>query len=102
MTRIFLIALVSILALGCKKTSDDDITLYKWKRDLYRARVQSDEPAVFYSKNPSIRSNPSAIFLSSGTVVLTEYRKDKQQDSIYKASGGMQVYKYEKLERVGN
>ncbi len=99
MTKNLSIVLLLFLAFGCKKFSDDDTTLYRWKRDLYRARVRNDNPAVFYSRDPKITSNPDAVFLSSDYVVLTEYRKDKQQDSIYKASGMMQVYKYEK---VGN
>lgn len=98
MAKNFLIVLMVFLAFGCKKYSDDDATLYKWKRDLYRARVQNDNPAMFYSRDPKILGNPDAIFLSSDHVVLTEYRKDKQQDSIYKASGRMQVYKYEKVD----
>ena len=88
--------LLLIVALGCKKFSDDDTTPYRWKRDLYRARVQNDNPAVFYSRDPKITGNPDAVFLSTDYVVLTEYRRDKQQDSIYKASGRMQVYKYQK------
>jgi hypothetical protein len=102
MVKNFIIALLLIIALGCKKNSTEDITLYKWKRDLYRALVQKEEPAVFYSSDPKIARNPNAIFLSSDNVVLTEYRKDIQQDSIYKASGGTRVYKYEKLENVSN
>ena len=98
MTRNLLIALIVILFLGCKKDSSDDTTVYKWKRDLYRARVQNDGPALFFSKDPKVKSNPDAIFLTADVVFLTEYRKDKQQDSIYKASAGMQVYKYEKEE----
>jgi len=97
MAKKLLIALALFLAFSCKKYSDDDTTPYKWKRDLYRARVQNDNPAMFYSRDPKISGNPDAIFLSSDYVVLTEYRKDKQQDSIYKASGRMQVYKYEKI-----
>lgn len=102
MAKNLFIAFLLILALGCKKYSDDDVTRYKWKRDLYRARVQNDEPAVFYSRDPKIAKNPDAIFLSSDYVILTEYRKDKQQDSIYKASGRMLAYKYEKIEKAGN
>lgn len=104
MTKNILIALLLIVALGCKKDkfSDDDTNLYKWKRDLYRAPVQKEKPALFYSRDGKLETNQTAIFLSSDFVVLTEYRKDKQQDSIYKASGKMQVYKYEKLERVGD
>lgn len=103
MKKKILISLVLIVALGCKKTkfSDDNTNLYKWKRDMYRAPVQKDEPSLFYSRNGTLARNNSAVFISSDFVVLTEYLKDKQQDSIYKASGGMQVYKYEKLERVG-
>ncbi|WP_276089817.1 hypothetical protein [Pedobacter sp. JY14-1] len=98
MARNLLIALLLLVAFGCKKKfSDDDTTLYKWKRDLYRARVKDDGPAIFYSRDPKVSRNPDAVFLSSEEVVLTEYRKDKQQDSIYKASGKTQVYKYEKI-----
>lgn len=100
MKRNLLIALILCVALVCKKDSDDDITLYKWKRDLYRARVQAEKPAVFYSKDPKIIGNPDAVFLSSDYVTLTEYRKDKQQDSIYRVSSRIQVYKYEKIETV--
>ncbi|WP_316791853.1 hypothetical protein [Pedobacter frigoris] len=104
MTKNILIALLLTIALGCKKNkfSDDDTNFYKWKRDLYRAPVQKDEPALFYSRDGKIAANLSGIFVSSDFVILTEYRKDKQQDSIYKASGKMQVYKYEKLERAGD
>jgi hypothetical protein len=98
MSKNFLLALLLFIALGCKKNGDNDITPYKWKRDLYRARVQSDGPAVFYSKDPSVSKNPDAIFLSSGYVILTEHRKNEQQDSIYNASGRTQVYKYEKVD----
>ncbi|MGY4384730.1 hypothetical protein ACVWYN_001764 [Pedobacter sp. UYP24] len=104
MAKSFLITLLLILALGCKKLkfSDDDTNLYKWKRDLYRAPVEKEKPAIFYSRDGRVGSNQKAIFLSSDFVILTEYRKDLQQDSIYNASGKTQVYKYEKVERVGN
>ncbi|MCD0488796.1 hypothetical protein LPB86_11175 [Pedobacter sp. MC2016-14] len=98
MARNLLIVSLLFLVFGCKKYSDDDTTFFKWKRDLYRARVQNDNPALFYSRDPKISGNPDAIFLSTDFVVLTEYRKDLQQDSIYKASGGMQVYKYNKVD----
>ncbi|HMI04996.1 MAG TPA: hypothetical protein VK541_21095 [Pedobacter sp.] len=102
MTKNILIALLLIIALGCKKNkfSDDDTNLYNWKRDLYRSSVEKEKPAMFYSREGKIETNQNAIFVSSDFVVLTEYRKDKQQDSIFKASGKMLVYKYEKLERV--
>jgi hypothetical protein len=102
MTKSALIAMLLIVTLGCKKNtfSDDDTNFYKWKRDLYRAQVQTDGPALFYSREGKVGTNQEAIFISSDFVVLTEYGKDKQQDSIYKASGRMQVYKYEKLEGV--
>ncbi|WP_449438362.1 hypothetical protein [Pedobacter steynii] len=61
-----------------------------------------EEPALFYSRDGQIGENRLAILVSSDYVILTEYRKDKQQDSIYKASGKMQVYKYEKVERVND
>ncbi|MES2826683.1 MAG: hypothetical protein V4687_00945 [Bacteroidota bacterium] len=101
MNKNIVLALLLIGTLGCKKDiafSEDDTTLYKWKRDLYRAAVQKDEPALFLSRTGGTSwSDKSAIFISSDVVVLTEYKKDKQQDSIFKASGKMQVYKYEKL-----
>lgn len=102
MTKTLLIAMLLMVALGCKKYSNDDSTLFKWKRDSYRAIVKNDEPAVFYSRDPKVTGDPGAVFLSSDLVVLTEFRKDQQQDSIYKASGRMQVYKYEKLEMVAD
>jgi len=98
MAKNILAVILLVIALGCKKNSDDDITLYRWKRDLYRARVQSEGPAVFYSKDPSVSRNPDAIFLSTGYVILTEHRKNIQQDSIYNASGRTQIYKYEKVD----
>lgn len=55
---------------------------------------------MFYSRKGGTEADQRAILVSSEFVVLTEYRKDKQQDSIFKASGKMLVYKYEKLERV--
>jgi hypothetical protein len=97
MVKNYLVAILLVMALGCKKYSDDNITPYKWKRDLYRARVQSEGPAVFYSKDPNVTKNPDAIFLSSSYVILTEYLKNKQQDSIYNASGRTQIYKYKKV-----
>ena len=99
MTKNILLALLLIVALGCKKDkfSDDDTTLYEWKRDLFRASIPRDGPAMFLSKEGRLEDNRSAILLSSDIVILTEYRKDKQQDSVYKASGKMQVYKYEKI-----
>lgn len=103
MTKNILIPLLLIIALGCKKDikfSDDDTNLYQWKRDLYRSSVEKEKPAMFYSRNGKTASDQPAIFVSSDFVVLTEYDKDKQQDSIFKASGKMLVYKYEKLERV--
>lgn len=104
MKKHILIAFLLLVALGCKKNkfSDDDTNVYKWKRELFRAQVQKEEPASFFSRDGKLATNRSAIFISSDVVILTEYRKDKQQDSIYRASGNMQVYKYEKLERVGN
>lgn len=103
MTKNILIALLLIMALGCKKSkfSDDDTNLYNWKRDLYRSSVEKEKPAIFYSREGKIETNRNAIFVSSDFVVLTEYRKDRQQDSIFKASGKMLVYIYEKLERAG-
>jgi hypothetical protein len=98
MAKNFLIVMLFIITFGCKKNSDDDITIYRWKRDLYRARVQSEGPAVFYSKDPNVLLNQDAIFLSSSYIVLTEHRKNIQQDSIYNASGRTQIYKYEKVK----
>jgi hypothetical protein len=104
MAKNILIALLLIVALGCKKNkfSDDNTNLYKWKRDLYRAQVQKEEPASFYSRDGNLASNQQAILISSDFVILTEYHRDQQQDSIFKASGRMQVYKYEKIEKVDN
>ena len=102
MKKTLFIFMLVIVAFGCKKFSNDDTTLYKWKRDSYRAKVRNDEPAVFYSRDPKVTGDPGAVFLSSEHVALTEYHKDQQQDSIYKASGRMLVYKYEKLERLVN
>jgi len=104
MTKYILIALLIIAALGCKKNkfSDDDTTLYKWKRDLYRAQVLKEGPASFFSRDGKVENNHQAILISSDVVILTEYRKDLQQDSIFKATGRMQVYKYEKVETVSN
>ena len=105
MTKNILIALLLIMVLGCKKDikfSDDDTNLYNWKRELYRSSVEKEKPAMFISRNGGTASDQPAIFVSSDFVVLTEYRKDIQQDSIFKASGKMLVYKYEKLERAGD
>ncbi|NRF38182.1 hypothetical protein [Pedobacter foliorum] len=104
MAKNILIALLLIVALGCKKNkfSDDNTNLYKWKRDLYKAPVQKEDPASFYSKDGGLASNWRAIFISSDFVILTKYSRDKQQDSIFKASGRMQIYKYEEIEKVGN
>jgi len=104
MTKNFLLALLLIVALGCKKSkfSDDDTNLYNWKRGLYRSVVLKEEPAMFYSREGRVGTNGNAILISSDIVILTEYRKDKQQDSIYRASGKMQVYRYEKMEKAGD
>jgi len=99
MAKNFLVALLLMISLGCKKIGDDNVTPYKWKRDLYRARVSDEGPAVFNSKDPSVAKSPDAIFLSSSTVILTEHRKNEQQDSIFNASGRTQVYKYEKMDK---
>lgn len=96
MAKSFLVALLLIIALGCKKKGDDDTTPYKWKRDMYRARVKNDGPATFNSKDPSVSQNADAIFLSTSYIILTEHRKNEQQDSIFNASGRTLVYKYEK------
>ncbi|MBB6237963.1 hypothetical protein HDC90_002589 [Pedobacter sp. AK013] len=98
MAKIFLVAMLLVITLGCKKNGDDDITPYRWKRDLYRARVQSESPAVFNSKDPNVSLNKDAIFLSTSYVTLTAHRKNIQQDSIYNASGRTQIYKYEKVD----
>lgn len=104
MAKNILIALLLIVALGCKKNkfSDDNTNLYNWKRDLYRAQVQKEEPASFYSRDGEVASNQHAILISSDFVILTKYSRDKQQDSIFKASGRMQIYKYEEIEKIGN
>ncbi len=102
MAKNIFIVLLMILGTGCKKSqfSSDDINLFKWKRDLYRTQVQKEQPASFYSKDGKVASNQNAILVSSDIIVLSEYRKDRQQDSIYIATGKMQIYKYEKLEKV--
>jgi hypothetical protein len=66
MTKNFLIVLLLILALGCKKNkfSDDDTNLYKWKRDLYRAPVQKEEPALFYSRDGQVGENRQGLKIS--------------------------------------
>jgi hypothetical protein len=104
MKKNILLVLLLVVAIGCKKDkfSDDDTTVYEWKRDLYRASLPKEGPAIFLSRYGKLEDSHSAILLNSDLVILTEYRKDKQQDSIYKASGKMQVYKYEKNERVGD
>jgi hypothetical protein len=104
MIKKFVLLLILVSTLGCKKDiefSDDNTNLYRWKRDFYRAGVQKDAPAFFLSRNGGgTWSTASGILVSSDVVVLTEFRKDKQQDSIFKASGKMRIYQYEKLERV--
>lgn len=98
MLKYFVAAMLLVTIFGCKKNGDDDITTYRWKRDLYRARVHSEGPAVFYSKDPNVSGNQDAIFLSSSFVILTEHRRNIQQDSIYNASGRTQIYKYGKVD----
>lgn len=104
MAKNILIALLLILVIACKKDpfSTEDTTSYKWKRDLYRAQAQKEEPAAFYSRDGGVATNQQPILVKSDFVVLTEYRKDKQQDSIFNSSGKMLIYKYEKLEKVSN
>lgn len=95
MARNFLLVLVLILALGCKKNNDhDDTMVYKWKRDLYRAIVTNEGPAVLGSSDPRLRD---AIYMETDFVFLTDAQKSKQQDSIFKASARMLAYKYEKV-----
>jgi hypothetical protein len=103
MKNIFL-ALLLIVAIGCKKDkfSDDDTTLYQWKRDLYRASLPKEGPAMFLTKEGGLEDGHGSLFLSSDLVILTEYRRDKQQDSIFRSSGRMQVYKYEKKDKISN
>lgn len=98
MTKNVFAVMLLVTIFGCKKPGDDDITAYRLKRDLYRARVHSEGPAVFYSKDPNVSGNQDAIFLSSSFVILTEHRKNIQQDSIYNASGRTQIYKYGKVD----
>ncbi|MHA4895749.1 hypothetical protein ACXZ1K_13430 [Pedobacter sp. PWIIR3] len=102
MKKNILLAFLLVIAIGCKKQefSKDDTNLYKWKRELYRAPVDKEGPAMFYNREGKIGTDHTAVFLNSDFVVLTEYRKDKQQDSIYRASAKVLVYKYEKLENV--
>jgi predicted RNA-binding protein YlxR (DUF448 family) len=96
MLRNFFLALILILALGCKKNNGDDVTVYKWKRDLYRAVVTNEGPAVLTSSNPKLNKS---IYVDTDFVLLTEAQKSKQQDSIFNASARMLAYKYEKLNR---
>ena len=104
MAKNILFALLLVLVIACKKDkfSSDDTTAYKWKRDLYRAQVQKEEPAAFYSRDGGLATNQQPIHIKSDFVVLTEYRKDKQQDSMFNSSGKMLIFKYEKLEKAGN
>lgn len=104
MAKNILTAFLLVLVIACKKDpfSTDDTNVFKWKRDLYRAQVQKEEPAAFYSRNGRVATNRQAILITSDFVVLTEYRKDKQQDSMFNSSGKMLIYKYEKLEKAGN
>lgn len=67
-----------VMIFSCKKNGDDDRIGYRWKRDLYRAWVYSEGPAVFYSKDLNVSGNQDAIFLSSDFVTLTEHRKNIQ------------------------
>jgi len=96
MRRNFLLVLILILALGCKKNNDDDTTVYKWKRDLYRAIVTNEGPAILTSSNPKLNRS---IYVDTDFVFLTEAQKSKQQDSIFNASARMLAYKYEKADR---
>ena len=98
---IFLLVLL-VVGFSCKKTSDDDIIQYSWNRELFRARVHQDGPATFGDKDPRVVRNKDVIFIQADVVILTEFRKDQQQDSIFIASGRTLVYKYEKMKRVGN
>jgi hypothetical protein len=104
MAKNTLIALLLVLVIACKKDqfSTDDTNSYKWKRDLYRAQVQKEEPAAFYSREGGVATNQQSIVIRSDFVVLTEYCKDKQQDSMFNASGKMLIFKYEKLEQAGD
>nr|WP_068888009.1 hypothetical protein [Pedobacter panaciterrae] len=96
MLRNFFLALILILELGCKKNNGDDVTVYKWKRDLYRAVVTNEGPAVLTSSNPKLNKS---IYVDTDFVLLTEAQKSKQQDSIFNASARMLAYKYEKVNR---
>lgn len=92
--RFFLLVVMIILVTGCKKDNGDDTTVYKWRRDLYRASVKKDGPAILASSDPPVNLS---IYISTDFVFLTEAKKNKQQDSIFKVSSRMLAYKYEKL-----
>ncbi|WP_285008668.1 hypothetical protein [Pedobacter faecalis] len=97
---IFLIPLLLAVSACKKEYSNDDVTLYTWKRELYRARVHPDGPATFSNSDPKVVRNTDAVFMREDIIILTEYKKDRQQDSIFNASGRTMAYKYKKLDRV--
>lgn len=96
MKRNFLLVLLVVFALGCKKDKGDDTTVYNWKRELYRGAITKDGPALVGSSEVVIGTN--AVYVSTDYVFLTERQKNAQRDSIYNASGRMFAYKYEKAK----
>lgn len=96
MARNFLLVLLMIFALACKKENGDDNTVYNWKRDLYRGAITKEGPALVGSTDLVI--SPNSIYVSSDYVSLTERQKNLQKDSIYRASGRMFAFKYEKVK----
>lgn len=41
---------------------------------------------------------PGSVYVSTDFVALTEHQKNKRKDSIYRASGRMFAFKYEKVK----
>lgn len=92
----FLMVALVVFAWGCKKDNADDTTIYNWKRDLYRGAITKEGPALVGSSEITISTD--AVYVSSDYVFLTERQKNKQKDSIYRASGRMFAFKYEKIK----
>jgi hypothetical protein len=92
----FLMIGLVVFAWGCKKDSSDDNTVYNWKRDLYRGAITKEGPALVGSTDMVIA--PNSVYVSTDFVALTEHQKNKQKDSIYRASGRMFAFKYEKVK----
>jgi len=89
------LASLLILALACKKDNQDDTITYKWKRDLYRALLTQEGPSALASADPRL---DNSIYVSTDFVLLTEAQKNRQQDSIFRASDRILAYKYEKIK----